>query len=459
MKKNTRRQFLKASLISPVLLHSASCQVKRIPATPTKRDINSVVRIAAIGMGIMGFQNVNTSLSLPNINLIAVCDLYSGRLQRAKELYGDKIDTYTDYRKLLQDKSIDAVIVSTSDHWHDHITIAALQAGKHVYCEKPMVHHVEEGLAVIQAEKNSDRILQVGSQRVSASSYTKAKELFAEGQIGQLILVEACFDRQSALGAWKYSIPTDASTDTVNWDLFVGDAAKRPFDATRFFRWRNYQEYGTGVSGDMLVHFFSGFHRIISSFGPERIYATGGLRYWNDGRDVPDVMLVLADYPKTDNHPAFNAQLRVNFIDGFGGHSFIRLIGSEGVMEVDGSSIAISKNKVADAPGYGGWDSYNTFSQQQQIEFENAYNKQYNPQDLDEIEQGMEDTILYKVEDIGYSTDQLHHLNFYTAIREGTKVIEDGTFGLRAAAPALLANTSYLEKQPIFWDPIHMKRL
>jgi len=129
---------------------------------------NDKINVAAIGMGIMGYNNVNTALKVPGVQLVAACDLYTGRLQRAKEVYGNDLFVTNDYRKVLDRNDIDAVIISTGDHWHARITKEALQKGKHVYCEKPMVHIINEGLGVIEAEKKSKKIMQVGSQRVSS---------------------------------------------------------------------------------------------------------------------------------------------------------------------------------------------------------------------------------------------------------------------------------------------------
>ena len=255
---------------------------------------------------------MRTALKIPGVRLVAAVDLYSGRLVRAKEAWGSDLFTTRDYREVLARKDVDAVIVATPDHWHSRITVDALNAGKDVYCQKPMVQKIEQGYDVVAAAKKSNRLLQVGSQYVSSAIYRKTREHYQRGAIGTLNLVEAWLDRNTALGAWQYTIPSDASEETVDWDRFLGSAPKRPFEAKRFFRWRNYRDYGTGVAGDLFVHLFSGLHMVLDSIGPQSVYATGGLRYWNDGRDVPDVLTALIDYPRTDSHPAFTFAIRVN---------------------------------------------------------------------------------------------------------------------------------------------------
>ncbi len=413
---------------------------------------NDTIRLGAIGMGIQGFQNCNSALKLPGVELVAVCDLYEGHLEHAKEVYGDQIATMQIYEELLDRDDIDAVIISTPDHWHDHMAIAALNKGKHVYLEKPMVHRLEEGVAVIEAQKASGKILQVGSQRVSSIVYQKAKEIFESGDLGSLILAEIWYDRQSALGAWQYSIPPDASEKTIAWNRYLGDAPKVDFDPVRFFRWRNYQDYGTGIPGDLFVHLFSGLHLIVSSHGPQRIYATGGLRYWKDGRDVPDIILGTFDYPETAKHPAFNVQMRVNFSDGGGGGSKVRLVGTEGVMEIQWGGIKVVYSRMPNAPGYGGWDSFGTFTEAMQEKFVAEYNAKYPPK----AEMIDPDVLEYKVPE-GYNDHLEHHRNFIEAIRHNKPVIEDASFGLRAAGPALATNVSYFENRIVDWDPDGMK--
>ncbi len=422
----TRRHFLAASAA--------------VPAALAQTSPNDKIRLALIGAGGMGSGDANTAISTGLAELVAVADIYDGRLTRAKEIWGSHIQTTRDYRELLAKKDIDAVIIGTPDHWHARIAIDAMNAGKDVYCEKPMVQKVADGHTVIDTAAKTNRIIQVGSQRVSSILYDKAREILAAGTIGELNLVEAWWDRNSALGAWQYSVPPDASSANVDWDRFLGSAPKRGFEPVRLFRWRNYQDYGTGVAGDLFVHLFSGLHYITGSQGPNRVFATGGLRYWKDGRDVPDVMMGVYDYPK------FNLALRVNFVNGAGETSGFRFVGSEGIMTV-GSTVSISKINRENEPGY----TIGTFPRRVQEEFLKDYRAKYpgKPATADGMLAQPEDT--YRAPR-GYSDHYDHHRNFLQAVRSRKPVTEDALFGLRAAGPALLSNRSYFEKKTFVWD-------
>ncbi len=458
----SRRSFLKKALGTAIITSTAPAvfggsrhKILELPESPlskTKYSSNDQVNVAVMGMGIMGFANAEVSATVPGVKIVAACDLYSGHLDRAKEIYGNDLYTTKNYKEILDRKDIDAVIIATSDHWHDRISIEAMNKGKHVYCEKPMVHRLEEGADVIATQKKTGKVFQVGSQRVSSIVTEKTQQIFESGIIGDLILVETFMDRHSANGAWQYSIPTDAKNNTVDWESFIGDAPKMPYDPVRFFRWRNYQDYGTGVAGDLFVHLFSALHAVTSSKGPSRAFATGGLRYWKDGRDVPDVIMGLFDYAKSDKHSAFNLQMRVNFVDGSENGEDLRLIGSEGVIDMSWGSVKVTRNKIQKDPGYGGWDTFNTFSTAQQKEYEKWYKSAY-PGGKPEMD---EEPTEFKAPK-GYSANMDHHLNFYAGIRQNKPVKEDALFSMRAAGPALLANKSYYEKKVINWDPENCK--
>ena len=368
-----------------------------------------------------------------------------------KEVYGPDTFTTRDFEEIVGRKDIDAVIVATPDHWHVPISVACLNAGKHVYCEKPMVHRVEEGAAMIEAQNNSGKVLQIGSQYRSSLTYTKARELYVQNAIGKLNSVEAWLDRNTAIGAWEYSIPTDASTATCDWKQFQGDAPKCAWDPKRFFRWRNYRDYGTGVAGDLFVHLLTGLHTVTDSMGPTRIYATGGTRYWKDGRDVPDVMLATLDYPETDAHPAFNVMLRVNFKSSLPQESFgVKFIGSDGVMTTGYDGIRIDRSPADKTPDY----KNGSFPKAIREELQTAYFDE-NPNAESRVSE--QDVQIFDTTHIEAQLE--HHKNFYRSIREGRPLIEDAVFGLRAAGPALLTNASLFERKIVFWDPADMKRV
>ncbi|WP_221392210.1 Gfo/Idh/MocA family protein [Dyadobacter sp. NIV53] len=458
--EKNRRDFIKkvgsGMLLAASPVHSllangntGSSSSHEIPWNTGKISANDNIQIACIGTGIMGMGDTRTALKLPGIKLMAVADVYDGHLVRAKELFGNDIQTTRDYSEIINRKDIDAIILATPDHLHSQIGIEALKAGKAVYCEKPMVHKIEQGYDMIKAQSESKKVFQVGSQRVSSIVYSKVKELYKAGAIGELNFVEVYYDRHSAQGAWQYSLPPDASAETVDWNRFLSNKApKMAYDPLRFFRWRNYQDYGTGVAGDLFVHLFSGMHYILDSKGPTRIMTSGGLRYWKDGRDVPDVMVGIYDYPKTASHPAFNLTLRVNFADGSGGGSGFRFVGTDGQITLSGNTVTVKKKKMAKAPGY----TIDTFPKALQDKFLAEYRTKY-PAIPEMSEPDFEE---YKAPE-GYDDRLDHFANFFDAMRNNKPVLEDAVFGLRAAGPALLSNKSYFESTVVNWNPEEMK--
>jgi predicted dehydrogenase len=463
MKKSTpssRRSFLKklsagaaAAAVAPVAVAqgASSNQVTEYLPLVKKQAItaNDRIRIALIGTGGMGIGDMQTALMVPGVEIVAACDLYDGRLTRAKELWGKDLFTTRDYRQILERKDVDAVINATTDHWHEKICIDAMRKGKHVYCEKPMVQKVEEGHNVIKVQKETGKVFQVGSQFVSSIIHAKAKELIKAGHIGEINFAEAQFDRHDAIGAWQYSIPPDASPQTVDWDTYLGTAPKRAWDPLRFFRWRNYQDYGTGVSGDLYVHLLSMLHFVTDSKGPNRVMATGGLRYWKDGRDVPDIHLGLFDYPKTAAHPEFNLALRANFVSGGGGNYLFRIVGSEGDVSISWDSLTVRRTPFPKAPGM----SIGSFPEAMQ----EAYKREYNEKYAQRPEMVGPKDMVYKTPE-GYKGDRYEHfVNFFDAIRHNKPVVEDATFGLRACGPTQAGNISYYEKRIVNWDPEKMR--
>jgi len=445
-----RRSFLRvagaasATTLIGTRLHALSA-LQSEPARSV--SANDHIQFALIGAGIQGQGDTKHAVQVPGVKLVAVADCYSGRLEHSKELWGDDIFTTRDYNEILARKDIDAVIIATPDHWHKQASVDAMKAGKDVYCEKPMIHFYADGPEMIETARVTNRIIQIGSQRVSSMIYAKAKELVAAGAIGQLNMVTAYWDRNSSMGAWNYTIPPDASPETCDWPRFLGTAPKIPFNAEHFFQWRKWKAYGSGVAGDLFVHLFSGTHFVTGAHGPTQGMATGALRYWKDGRDVPDVMLGLFDYRE-----GFNLSLHVNFVDGGEESESLIFSGSEGTMEIGWNGVTVSRVPREKEPGL----TIDTFPEAMQDQIEKEYNKKY-PHRHPEGEPPVGSERFVPPE--GYSDSYDHFKNFFASVRSRKPVVEDAVFGYRAAGAALLSNLSIERGAVIRWDPEAMKVL
>ena len=264
---------------------------------------------------------------------------------------------------------------------------------------------------------------------MSSIVYEKARQLFVSGAIGKVNLIEGWTNRNSVMGALHWPIPKDASPRTIDWDRFLGQAPKRPFEPARLFRWRLYNDYGTGITGDLFVHLFSGMHFVTGAAGPSRVFCSGGLRYWTDGREIPDVLVAIFDYPARGDQPAFNLTLKVDFVDGGvtseWGESGFRFVGSEGLMLLDGEGVTVSRRP----PLAQDWDA----------------------EPAKEVRLAESTRLTFAAPD-RYDDRLDHFRNFFASVRSRKPVVEDALFGLRAAAPSLLCNLSYEKGRPIAWD-------
>jgi predicted dehydrogenase len=401
---------------------------------------NSNINIALIGKGGMGTSNTHTALSVQGVKLVGVCDLYDKRLKDAKAQWGNDLFTTKEYKEILSRKDVDAVIIATPDHWHQPIAIEAMNAGKHVYCEKPVIHKLNEGKALIEAQRKTGVKFQVGSQGMASLGNRAARLLVQQGVIGPVNFVDGQFT--SAPGRLNaFTAPEDASEETIWWSRFLGNAPKKPFNPQHFFAWRNWKDYGTGIAGDLFVHVLSSIHYIMDAEGPEKVYTTGGLRHYTDGlRDTPDVMLGYFDYPDRNNLGAFTVQLGANYVDGVSkkwGSMDFKIVGSKGTLDV-------------------GWDKVVLKTMED-----------VNPKDLEVLEQlGQGMNAPEKISpreyvfhaEKGYKGGHYdHHFNFINGIRNNTPLTADVLFAVRTAAPALLSFESYLRKDAIQWDAQKLK--
>jgi predicted dehydrogenase len=395
------------------------------------------VRFGIVGVGMQGSGLLESAIQLPGVECVAACDLYDGRHTLARETAGPGIRTTRRYQELLDDKSIDCLIAAVPDHWHKRLVVEAVRAGKDVYCEKPMSHSAADGVAMVAAARETGRIVQVGSQRVSSVLCTKAKELIAKGVIGDLTLVEGSLGRNDPTGAWQYPPPPDLSPQTLDWDTWQNDVPKRPFDAKFFARWRCWKEYGTGVAGDLLVHLVSGLMYMLGwSDPPRRAMALGGILRFPDGRNMPDVHTTLFDYGKA---PVY---LRLNL--GCETPETYRFQGSKGILEVTERGIGYSPQTGEDsAPSYYAYG----FPREMRESYFKKWHEEHDPAPGKER---LLEGFTYR----GVSWDELkpHLFTFFEAVRSRKPVTEDAVFGHHAALACHMANESYFRNAAVTWD-------
>ncbi len=432
----SRRDFMRRTAGATLAARSIMLEASPIPAPPRPVAPSDRVRFGIIGVGMQGSGLLRTSIRLPGVECVAACDLYDGRRELAQEIVEKPIPTTRRYQELLENKEIDCIIAAVPDHWHKQIVVDCCNAGKDVYCEKPMTHAVSEGFEMIAAEQKHNRIVQIGSQRRSSIVYAKAKELYEKGAIGEVCLVEAGMGRNDPCGAWQYTVPPDISPQTVDWETWLGSAPKRPFDPQRWTRWRCWQDYGEGIPGDLFVHLLTGIHYVCGiTAPPERALSSGGLFRWNDGRDVPDVMTTLYEYPK------FRATLRVTL--NTDAAEYTRLMGTRGSLEIHDERLTYSPQEGADdGPCTPGWPK------KMRADFGEHWHEEHDPKPATQT--AVESTSFYAP--LGYDGDREHLWNYFQSVRTRRPSVEDATFGNNAAIACHMANFSYFKKTVATWD-------
>jgi len=303
MKNIKRREFL-AGIASVPLLGNTRKTTEGSKAS-SSAGRSDPLRLGIIGYGRRGEELLGACMdsgggqSDLNIEFRAVSEIYKLRMERGLAAAGPKARTYRSYLDLLDSDDIDAVIIATPDHWHARMAIEAAQRGKHIYLEKCMTRSVEEAKALRDAVKKSEVVFQLGHQGRQRDLNLKARELIANGTLGKLSLIETTTNRNNEPEGWKTKEYEKLSKDAVDWNMFQGpSSSNKPFSPERYFAWRNYWDYGTGMSGDLLSNEFDVINSILDMGIPESAIATGGLYHQLDGREVPDVFQAAFEYPQ-----------------------------------------------------------------------------------------------------------------------------------------------------------------
>ena len=412
----SRRTFIK---------RSAGAAALASPGILRAQNSNSVVRLGFIGTGGRGYYllerlyNGNPSLA----QVTAVCDTYSANLARGKDrvqtMGGNTPKTYVDYLELLQDPSIDAVVIATPEHLHYPMFMAALKAGKNVYVEKPLAHSIEEGEEMVQAAEKSGKVVQVGTQNRSNSLYQQAKDMVEQGWLGDIHYVRAFWYRNSLDDnpAWRYKVPADAGPQNTDWNKFLGAAPKRDWDGRRYYQWRLYWDYSGGIATDLLVHQTDITNFVCNRVAPVSCMASGGIYRWtapDDDRDVPDTFSAIYEYPD---------RFHINYSCYFGNDHY----------------------------GYG----ENFMGNEGTIEVLNRETLHYYPEKFDgkpPARVAGRKELHLEAPGNDHKSVEAHLRNFIEAIQGKAKVIAPARVGQEAAISGHMATLSFRNNKKIIWD-------
>ncbi len=402
-----------------------------------------------------------------NVEIAAVCDVFDNHAEKGLNLASNGIQPngepannksvkrYRRYQDLLADKTIDAVIIATPDFHHAHITIDAIKAGKHVYCEKTMTLTEEELNEVYSTVKKSDRVFQLGHQLSKSESYKKAREIVSKNILGKVTLIETTTNRNTRKGAWYRHLdsngnPKPGSLATIDWEQWLGNTPKVPFTIDRYYGWARYFAYDTGLAGQLLSHEVDGMNQIMGFGIPKSVVASGGIYFYDKStRDMPDTFQVVLEYPDRDFTMLYSASLANSRSRGrvFMGHDASMKVGSRLELFANPDSTQY-KNKIKN-----GLISTN----------EPFYTYPKKPINLDGItsateryyaERGLTDT---KVNGKSIDITHLHMKEWLDVIRNGGTTGCNIDIAYDDTVAVLMAHKSYVEKRRVEWDPIKRK--
>lgn len=402
---------------------------------------NERIQFGVIGCGARSHELMQSLLAHPQAVVTAVVDAYRGRTERAVDRVGKQARVVRDYREVLADKSVDAVIVCTPDHWHKQMVVDAMRAGKDVYCEKPLTFRSSDGLEIIAAARETGRMLQVGSQGMSTQTQNKAKEMIKAGKLGKITMIRAAYNRNTASGAWLYPFPPDAGPETVNWDMFLGPAPKRPFDLARFFRWRCFEDYSGGIATDLFVHLCTTIHYLMDARMPARVVSMGELYRWKESRDVPDTLNAILEYPE-----GFTVNLSSTFNNETLGQGSFQFLGTEGTLDVGWGALkyqpeaSVEDNRwIVESWPKALEEKYWADPNVRKTEFKFTGTPKVKETALTFKEMGQESTVA-------------HLGHFLESIRTRKAYWEDAAAGHHAAACAHMINRSAKTGRVVEWD-------
>lgn len=436
-----RRDFLRSTVIAGAAAHLGSPALANLQADTASNALQGPpsdrLRLGFIGTGARAQEVMGACFAVPGLEVVSLCDAYTGRAERAKARTGGKATIVADYRAILDDAAVDAVFIVTPDHWHKTMAVAAMEAGKDVYIEKPLTYTLEEGPEIVAAVERTRRILQVGSQDVSSAGLIAARDIVRSGRLGQITLVRANFNRNTAGGAWIYPIPPDANERTVNWRQFLGSAPSRPFSLERFFRWRCYWDYSGGLATDLFVHLASDIHFLLDVEQPTQVIAAGATHRWKDTHEVPDTIDAVLTYAK-----GFTVTLGCT-LNSTGADEGVHVYGTKGSLHIVGDELRFTPENPVENNRWvvRSWPEA----------LEQAYYADPKVQASESPDLQPQTTLSGGERWISRGEDATvsHVRAFVAAVKSRTQPVEDARFGHHAAACAHLINKSIRENRVV----------
>lgn len=379
---------------------------------------NDRVRVGILGPGGRGYHLLNIIVDLPGVEVVAVADIYSGWKDRgvakAREKFGD-VRGYDHHLKLLEDDRVDAVVCATPEHSHVKHILDTIAAGKDIFVEKPMTHSWREGVQVVQANRAARRIIQVGTQRRSVDIYYQARDIVQSGGIGRITGVRAWWHRNSRddQPQWRYGIPEGASEKDINWEEFLGDAPKVPFDLRRYFQWRCYWDYSNGPAGDLMVHQIDAVNLVMGGQMPKSALGLGDIyRFHEYERTTPDTWNAIIEYPGRPWAPdGYMVNYSCIFSNERHGYGEI-FMGTDGTIEMNDRELKV-------------------YPERREVAM-----KEVQPLEVRSETWG----------------DKEHLINFFDCVRTRKRPNCDEVAGHYAASAAHLAVLSHFEGKRVHWD-------
>jgi predicted dehydrogenase len=387
-------------------LGTVASGITALAAPGTVLGANDRIRLGIIGPGARGQEIMHWAVNCPNVEFVGAADIYTRRLEQAKQI-APNAKTYMDYRYLLEDKSIDAVLIATPQHLHCEHFVASLAAGKHVYQEKTMAFTVAHAKKMRTAFQNAKgRVVQVGHQSCSSGQAVDAAKFLAEEPMGKITAIHMVMYRNTPHGKPQWSRPVypDMNPENVLWKQFLGDNPDEPFDANRYINWRFFWEFSGGNVYENMCHQVSFWYKAMKLKIPTKVNMTGGIYLWKDGRQVPDTMCVTLEQPE---------EMLISWNSGFGNS---KLGAGEDVLGDDG-----------------------TIQKANQI--------RWSPQ---------KENIKDKAEKLGTASaaPNAHMQNFFDCIRHGGEPNCPFDVGFRTSIACRMAVESYRQQRAIQWDPV-----